>query len=304
MFRHSAVSIKWILMIAVLTSFMVASVVMAGGQGGLISQWEADGDVEDSKGSNDGTLQGDTTFAPGVDGVGDEAFSFDGDGDFVLVPDSLSLNPTTEITVAAWVQATGGQGQHRDIVSKDGENDDRQYLMTASSGNVFRAHVGFSSTTSNSCVFSTGFHLLDGGTGVVLGQWYHVAMTYDGSTLKLYVDGVLDGSCDVSGTMLLTDEPVRIGGGATAGTPYHLKGLVDDARIYDSDLSANKIKKIHDKGIKGLATYDFNALSGSDTPDFTNVDGQDNWTSQGFVIGVPIGVTSTAGFDGTKALRY
>lgn len=131
----------------------------------------------------------------------------------MLVPDDSSLNPTTAITVAAWVQATAGQGQHRDIVSKDGETSNRQYLLTASAGNVFRAHVGFSSTTSNSCVFSTGFHLLDGGTGVVLGQWYHVAMTYDGSSLKLYVDEVLDRSCSVSGTIITTSQPVRIGGG-------------------------------------------------------------------------------------------
>lgn len=306
MFRYRQISIRWILVIAVLASSMVASVVMAGGKKGLISQWEGDGDALDSRGSNDGTLEGDTTFVPGIDD--NQAFSFDGTGDHVLVSDSPSLNPTKKITLAAWVQATGGQGQHRDIVSKDGEGTKRQYLLTASASNIFRAHVGFSSTTSNSCDFSTDFHLLDGGTPVVLGQWYHVAMTYDGSTLKLYVDGVQDGSCDVSGTMLITDEPVRIAGGASSGAPFHLRGVVDDARIYNSALSAKKVKKIHDKG-RDVIKYDFNSLSGSNASPYTSSNGQDNWTSNGFKFGTPIpswfvGVSQSLGFDGTEAFIF
>jgi hypothetical protein len=56
-------------------------------------------------------------------------------------------------------------------------------------------------------------------------------------------------------------------------------------------------------------SYDFNSLTGSDTPPFTNLDGQDNWTSNGFIFDVPIpewyvGVTETLGFDGTPALRF
>ena len=88
-----------------------------------------------------------------------------------------------------------------------------------------------------------------------------------------------------------------------------MRGVVDDVRIYDSALSAKKVKKIHDKGIKGLANYDFNALNGSDAPQFTNVEGQDNWTSNGFIFSDPIpswfvGITDTLGFDGTEALRF
>ena len=251
-------NLKWTWIIIILASLLVASVGIVsahGANGGpdggpsLISLWEANGDALDSIGSNDGALVGGTLFASGVD---DQAFSFDGINDHVRVPDSSNLNPTTAITLAAWVQFTGKSGQNRDIVSKDGEGSNRQYLLTANTSNVFRAHVGFSSTTSNSCTNKSQFHFIDGGTAVELNQWYHVAMTYDGSSLKLYVDGVLDKSCDVSGTMLVTVEDVRIGGGSTAGPAFHLKGFVDDVRIYDSALTAKKIRNLHKHGQQRL----------------------------------------------------
>jgi hypothetical protein len=53
------------------------------------------------------------------------------------------------------------------------------------------------------------------------------------------------------------------------------------------------------------ATYDFNSLTGSNTsPDYTSVVGQDGWQTEAFAIGVPIGVTSSLGFDGTPDLIY
>jgi len=56
-------------------------------------------------------------------------------------------------------------------------------------------------------------------------------------------------------------------------------------------------------------SYDFNALSGSDTSPYANPNGQDNWTSEGFIFSSPIsswfvGVSQTLGFDGTQALRF
>jgi len=58
-----------------------------------------------------------------------------------------------------------------------------------------------------------------------------------------------------------------------------------------------------------VASYDFNSLTGSDTSPFANLDGQDNWTSNGFIFSIPqpawyVGITDTLGFDGTQALRF
>ena len=55
-----------------------------------MSWWPGKENAQDVIGPNDGTLQGGTTFAPGMVG---QAFSFDGIDDHVLVPDDPSLNP-------------------------------------------------------------------------------------------------------------------------------------------------------------------------------------------------------------------
>ena len=76
---------------------------------GLVSWWPGDGHANDIVGSNHGTLQGDATFA---DGKVQQAFSFDGAGDFVNVPDNAQLNfGTDDFTVDFWVnfRSTGGE---------------------------------------------------------------------------------------------------------------------------------------------------------------------------------------------------
>jgi hypothetical protein len=195
----------------------------AGQTTDLISQWRAEGDALDSAGENHGTLHNGAGFAPGFDGVG-QAFSFDGVDDHILVPDSPSLNPLDQLTLEAWVYITGKQGADRDIVSKDGETAERQYLLTASRLNRFRAHV---------FVYRQGLHVFDGATPVELDRWYHVRMTYDGFSVRLYVDGVRDGFRCASGPMFAFPQPVRIGGGAPSDRQQlHFAGRIDEVQIH------------------------------------------------------------------------
>ena len=70
---------------------------------GMVSWWPGDGNANDIVDGNHGALQGDATFAPGMVG---QAFSFDGTGDFVLVPDSADLNITSDVTVDLWAKRT------------------------------------------------------------------------------------------------------------------------------------------------------------------------------------------------------
>ncbi|HEV2694094.1 MAG TPA: immunoglobulin domain-containing protein, partial [Verrucomicrobiae bacterium] len=77
-------------------------------------------------------------------------------------------------------------------------------------------------------------------------RWYHVAMTYDGSIFKLYVNGALDAQSAASGPIIVTTEPVRIGGGAdNSCSPYYFNGILDEAAIYNRALSSNEISAIY-----------------------------------------------------------
>ncbi|MHC4569967.1 MAG: LamG domain-containing protein [Planctomycetota bacterium] len=72
------------------------------------------------------------------------------------------------------------------------------------------------------------------------GQWHHAAGTYDGSRISLYVDGALDVSADVTGTIRSNDYDVHIGQNAEKPGRFW-NGLIDDVRVYNYALSANEI---------------------------------------------------------------
>ncbi|HEX8747700.1 MAG TPA: LamG domain-containing protein, partial [Pyrinomonadaceae bacterium] len=206
---------------------------------GAVAWYTGEGNANDSQGANNGTLQNGATFAAGKVG---QAFQFDGVDDFVQVADSPSLNSTSAVALEAWVYVTGGQGQDRDIIGTGGEASERQYLLSAASTNKYRAHIGVAG----------GFISFDGTTPVQLNTWTHITMTYDGTTLKLYVNGELDGAQAVTGAIITTTQPLRIGGGAPAGQPQnYFPGKVDETGIFNRALSQSEIQAIYNAGSAG-----------------------------------------------------
>src|SRR5256885_7945286 len=75
----------------------------------LIHEWQGDGNANDSVGTNNGSLVGDTTFTTGASG---QAFSFDGNGDDVQVPDDPSHYFSGSFTVDAWEETNATARQH------------------------------------------------------------------------------------------------------------------------------------------------------------------------------------------------
>ena len=223
----------------VLDYVIVASVPLPAN---AISWWPAGGNANDAVGSNNGTPQGNATYAAGMVGRG---FTFDGDGDYVQVPNSASLSPSSAITVETWVYwSSNATTYYGDLVSKDGEVSARQWLLNAARNGPFRPHVW----TENGMLY------FNGNTTAAAETWYHVAMTYDSasSNLILYVNGVEDGRISASGSILGGTEPVRIGGGSPPFTaPYYFQGKIDEPAIYARALSASEIRAIYAAGAAG-----------------------------------------------------
>jgi hypothetical protein len=203
---------------------------------------EGKGDVvKDSSGKgNDGKIKG-ATWTKGTFG---KALEFNGTDNFVEVPDAPNLNPTKTMSMGCWVYIAGNVGQHRDIISKDGESGERQYLLTASDINKFRAHIWTPDGVAR---------YFDGKITVELNTWYHVAQTYDGITLKLYVNGQEDNKQDFPGGIIVTKQPVRIGGGANPGAAQlHTPGTIDEVVIFNVVLAKEDIQTIMDKGLSSM----------------------------------------------------
>jgi len=197
----------------------------------LVALWHFDGDADDSTvNNNDGTVSGASWVDDGKLG---KALSFDGN-DYVIVSDSSLLEPD-RITVEAWVKSSGTPGNYKYIVSKYLPTRPGSYssygLYTASSGGL-RFYIGLS---------SYGVLSPDAGTDVWDGNWHHVAGTYDGSAVKLYVDGEPVAGAGSTTSDIFYEGTGNLFIGAYTTTSYCFSGTIDEVRIWDGALTADEI---------------------------------------------------------------
>jgi hypothetical protein len=73
-----------------------------------------------------------------------------------------------------------------------------------------------------------------------LNTWTHVALTYDGASMQLYVNGVPRASSALTGSITTSTEPLRIGG-TTAFASEYFSGLIDEVRVYNRALALPEI---------------------------------------------------------------
>ena len=187
---------------------------------GLVSQWSAEGNANDSVGSNNGTLVNGASFAPGVVG---QAFSLDGVDDVVRVPnsESLSFGPTSPMSVVVWVYRTGNGGIMH-IVSKRSSCSDFNYQMAFDPG----GGLGFGAIS---------------GVDLPLNQWTHLAGTFDGSVFNLYINGQLRATG--SGTLgPVNSDDLQIGGAGACG--FTFGGLIDEVKLFNRALTPSEIRTI------------------------------------------------------------
>ena len=156
---------------------------------------------------------------------------FNGTNAQVTVPNAASLQLTTGMTLEAWVFPTTTPTGWRAIVDK---NVDGYYLM-ASTDNGNRPGVGGTWTDGNKNVF--------GPSVLPVNTWTHLASTFDGSTVRLFVNGVQVASQAQTAALQTTTATLQIG--ADAYPTEYFAGLIDEVRIYNRALSAAEIQSRH-----------------------------------------------------------
>lgn len=130
------------------------------------------------------------------------------------IPHASALNPTTAITIEAWLYLFNGSG----CVSLLGKNWIQAYWL-----GVCESRLRFYARGSGSARDSTGT--------VPLGQWVHVAVTHDGSRQKFFIDGELAGDFDMGpGPLTTSTAPVNIG--SDAAFRYTPRGAMHEVRLW------------------------------------------------------------------------
>jgi len=179
--------------------------------------------VDGSGNGNTGTIVNAAWTATGKFG---SALIFNGGNARITIPDSVSLHLSTGMTLEAWVNPTAVTSGWRDVIYK--AND--IYYLEATSVGVGAPAAGGTFTPST----------LLGTTALSAGVWSHLAATYDGANLRLYVNGVQAASTAQTGNILSSASPVEIGGDSLFGQFF--QGQIDEVRIYNVALTPTQIQ--------------------------------------------------------------
>jgi RHS repeat-associated protein len=206
--------------------------------------------ANDSSGNaNTGTLTG--SPPPGwVEGVTGSGLEFDGDGDdYVSVAHSSSLAAlTNRVTLAAWVKTpptTDGW-----VVGKwQAGGQDGSYSLAVCLG-----YACLQMFLNGSYVNLTAATVLPDD-----GAWHHIAAVYDGSEMRVYLDGRLDGASVATGKIDVVTDPLLIGRNID-GWPF--VGSIDDVRVLDRALTDGEIGELYQMGSYGTGRtiFDYDSV--------------------------------------------
>jgi hypothetical protein len=176
---------------------------------------------------NNGTIYG----AVWVHGKFGQALSFDGVDDYVEVP-IFSL--TDKFTIEAWAYRIDGQpsGDYAGIISNLNGKNNYNRLLIRNTTVLFQLSIG-----------GTIYNHSKTDLPPLSNAWHHYVATYDGSTVKLFVDGSLVYSGTQTGNLDSGSVKPTIGWGSVLPAYYHFKGLIDEVRIYNRALSKEEIKE-------------------------------------------------------------
>ncbi len=248
-----------------------------------IAHWKLDDatgfTAVDSIGGHNGTLENGPVWS--TSGQIDGALRFDGLNDRVIVPHDDTLSLTSAFTISAWIknESPTMSGTHR-ILSKESSGTNDNYWLSEQNGQLW---------------FGVGGQFFSPGGSMALGQWYHVAASFDSAAgeVRMYIDGteLLTQSTSVS----LTSNTDSIYIGANWQGEKYWDGLLDDVRLYDTALSSEVVAEVAASAPVGGSggdppenTYrdEFNSRS------YSGSDGSLTWSTDWLEIGESDGPTS------------
>lgn len=201
---------------------------------GLVAYYPFNGNAHDASGNgNNGTVNG-ATLTTDRHGHMNSAYYFDGSsGIRCVVGNELSLS---YVTLAAWIniESSGGQNPRIVAVNYPGTSSGYYALLMWGTGNprflTFQEQDDLYNSASK----------LSNNSG-----WHHVALTYDGSHVTFYVDGVADPALGASDSSLTPFTNAVLNIGYSDNNLDRFNGDIDEVRIYNYALSASEIWELY-----------------------------------------------------------
>ena len=231
------------------------------GSDGLVAYYAFENNADDSSGNGlNGTLVGDPVF---VESLADYGMALDLDG----IDDVVELGKFDvigQITLATWVKADDFEINDARIISKANEwgGNDHWWMLSTISETSLRFRLKTDDGQETATLISDPV--------LEAGVWAHVAAAWDGSTMRIYKDGVEVANQEKGGSAVAVDPDISVAIGsqpsdAFASDPARVvkffDGLIDEAHIYERALSEGELLYLAgerapvDPGIENLMAY-------------------------------------------------
>ena len=202
---------------------------------GLMAWYKFNGNAGDSSGfGNHGAVYG-ATMTNDRFGNPNGAYYFNGSSSYILVPASNSIQPSNALSVSVWFNASPNTNQWQPILSKHISSSypyDSYLLGTGTPSPVNNRWYGVISNTNNfsqnAITKSTAYN-----------TWTLLTFTYDGSSIKSYINGILDTTNSFSGNIVYNSAGLYIGQNGIGG--QYFKGTIDDITIHNRALNDYEI---------------------------------------------------------------
>lgn len=237
---------------------------------------------------------------------GQYGLAFNGSTDDVVIADDASLNPRNEITVEAWIkpESFGSNIYDNSVFCKHNwASGNAGYVLRVGDGGKVsfivagRTSSSWEEANSASVVLSTN-------------QWYHIAGTFDGDTVSVYVNGVLQATHLYSGQININSVDARIGEIAAGGS-RNFDGDIDEVKVWNQALEVDTIRewmcrrvsKTH-PNYKNLAGYwNLNEGSGTTISDESANSNDGKFSGPTWInSGAAVGDTSIYSFNAIKKM--
>jgi hypothetical protein len=193
--------------------------------------------------NNDGKLGGDglgSDLPSWTNGIYGKGMDFDGKDDYIECGTDSSLDINNELTLLTWVKVRKFNVGR--IISKSWYTDYTYMLHAGESGRWdMRFRIGSKILMSSLIKSNT---------------WYHIAATYDGTTMAIYINGTLDKSVARSGAIpVKSTYPLCLGIDPNKRQEYCFNGTMDETIIFDKALTAEEIKNIFENSLMSPYKY-------------------------------------------------
>ncbi|GAA4346825.1 hypothetical protein GCM10023185_01430 [Hymenobacter saemangeumensis] len=185
--------------------------------------------------ANNGQFSSYTTSSFVV-GSPNNALRFDGIDDNVSIPHNAAFNLTTALTIESWIRPVGTGQATQNVVCKSSNSQNTGYIFprTDDTWNSLRIWLNRSGNWSQYTV----------PYAANIGTWHHVAATYDGTTVRMYIDGVqmtpTASGAVINGPITTNTNPQTLG--TQPGFAENYRGDLDEVRVYNAVLSQAQIQ--------------------------------------------------------------